>query len=110
MHQRSMSAVSPRYSFRRIASRSFVATSLLAIGLAIGSGWAGGPPGKEISLVNISQFAVNSASAFHRVAVSRRDPNLVAVAWREYGLPINTNATATKLGSRRLTATRWKAL
>src|SRR5213082_2367424 len=90
MHKRSMSVVSPRYSFRRIASRSIVATSLLAIG----SAWAGGPLGKEISLVNISQFAVNSASAFHRVAVSRRDPNLVAVAWREYGLPINTNAGA----------------
>ena len=26
--------------------------------------------------------------------MSRRDPNLVAVAWREYGLPINTNAGA----------------
>jgi hypothetical protein len=24
--------------------------------------------------------------------VSRTDPNLVAVAWRKYGLPINTNA------------------
>ena len=94
MHQRSMSAVSPRYSFRRIASRSLVATSLLAIGLMSGSAWAGGPPGKEISLVNISQLTVNSASAFHRVAVSRRDPDLVAVAWREYGLPINTNAGA----------------
>src|SRR5207249_10261792 len=90
MHKRSMSVVSPRYSFRRIASRSIVATSLLAIG----SAWAGGPPGKEISLVNISRLAVNSASAFHRIAVSRRDPNLVAVAWREYGLPINTNAGA----------------
>src|SRR6266545_5123742 len=94
MHQRSMSAVSPRTRFRRIASRSLVATSLLAIGLMSGSAWAGGPPGKEISLVNMSQLTVASASAFHRVAVSRRDPNLVAVAWREYGLPINTNAGA----------------
>src|SRR5437773_2134566 len=90
MHKRSMSVVSPRYRLRRIASRSIVATSLLAIG----SAWAGGPPGNEISLVNISQLTVNSASAFHRVAVSRRDPNLMAVAWREYGLPINTNAGA----------------
>jgi len=57
---------------------SVVATSLLAIGLVSGSGWAGGPPGKEISLVNMSQLTVASASAFHRVAVSRRDPNLVA--------------------------------
>ena len=49
---------------------------------------------KEISLVNISKFSVNSASAFHRVVVSRTDPDLVAIAWREYGLPINTNAGA----------------
>ena len=49
---------------------------------------------KEISLVNVSKFSVNSASAFHRVVVSRTDPDLVAIAWREYGLPINTNAGA----------------
>src|SRR5256886_13988897 len=103
MHQRSMSAVSPRYSFRRIASRSLVATSLLAIGLMSGSGWAGGPPGKEILLVNISQLTVNSASAFHRVAVSRRDPNLVAVAWRGDGFPINNHPGA---GPRARTAGR----
>src|SRR5207237_8620437 len=84
----------PRASLRRSASRCHGATSLPAIGRMSGFASAGGPPGKEISLVNISQLTVNSASAFHRVAVSRRDPDLVAVAWREYGLPINTNAGA----------------
>jgi hypothetical protein len=71
----------------------------LAVGLVVlsanpGSAWAAKGPAKEISLVNISRLTVNSASAFHRVAVSRQDPNLVAVAWRDYGLPINTNADA----------------
>jgi hypothetical protein len=97
MQQRSMSVVSPRNSFRRIARRSLVATGLLAIGLmscpaSAGDHHGDGHHGNEISLVNISQLSVHSASAFHRVAVSRRDPDLVAVAWREYGLPINTNA------------------
>jgi hypothetical protein len=68
--------------------------SLLLLATAAGGAWAGSPPGKTISLVNISQLPVTSASAFHRVAVSRTDPNLVAIAWREYGLPIDTNADA----------------
>jgi hypothetical protein len=72
---------------------------------------------KEISLVNISKFTVNSASAFHRVAVSRKDPDLVAIAWREYGLPINTNAGAgpanarpTAMSPSRRTAARRSAI
>ena len=85
---------------RRMAS--LVTVCLLMLGTTSGVAWAGGPDDKdkdkgkdkEISLVNISKFSVNSASAFHRVAVSRSDPDLVAIAWREYGLPINTNAGA----------------
>jgi len=83
---------------RRMAS--LVTVCLLMLGITSAGAWAGGPDDKdkgkdkEISLVNISKFTVNSASAFHRVAVSRKDPDLVAIAWREYGLPINTNAGA----------------
>jgi hypothetical protein len=68
------------------------AVSLL--GMPYGSAWAGSPPGNEISLVNISQATPSFATAVPQVAVSRVDPNLIAVAWRKYGLPINTNAGA----------------
>jgi hypothetical protein len=47
-----------------------------------------------ISLVNISQTSEFFTTAVPQVAVSRVDPNLIAVAWRKYGLPINTNAGA----------------
>ena len=68
------------------------AGSLVAI--TCGTAWAANPPRKEISLVNISQTTEFYATAVPQVAVSRVDPNLVAVAWRKYGLPINTNAGA----------------
>jgi hypothetical protein len=45
-----------------------------------------------VTIVNISRNAPNQASVFPQVAVSRSNPNLVAVAWRRYGLPIDTNA------------------
>lgn len=71
------------------------AAGLMILGTSqVGGAWAEGPRGKEIELVNLSNFTVNSASAFHRVSVSRSDPNLVAVAWRDYRLPIDTNADA----------------
>ena len=47
-----------------------------------------------ISLVNISQAGEFLVTGVPQVAVSRVDPNLIAVAWRKYGLPINTNAGA----------------
>lgn len=50
----------------------------------------GATPG--VALVNISANAPNQGSVFPQVAVSRTDPNLVAVSWRRYGLPIDTNA------------------
>src|SRR5439155_10521863 len=48
----------------------------------------------KISRVNISHTAALFATGVPQVAVSRVDPDLVAVAWRKYGLPINTNAGA----------------
>lgn len=68
--------------------------SFLMLGTICDGVWAGNPGGKEISLVNISQTTESYATAVPQVAVSRVDPNLVAVAWRKYGLPINTNAGA----------------
>jgi hypothetical protein len=50
----------------------------------------GATPGVE--LTNISKNTKKFASVFPQVAVSRVDPNLVAVAWRQYNLPIDTNA------------------
>jgi len=45
-----------------------------------------------ISVVNISKNSPRFASVFPQVAVSRANPNLVAVAWRRYNLPVDTNA------------------
>lgn len=50
----------------------------------------GAAPGVE--LTNISNNPPEFASVFPQVAVSRSNPNLVAVAWRQYGLPIDTTA------------------
>jgi hypothetical protein len=45
-----------------------------------------------IKVVNISRNTPKFASVFPQVSVSRADPKLVAVAWRQYNLPIDTNA------------------
>jgi hypothetical protein len=45
-----------------------------------------------VVLTNISNNTVKFASVFPQVTVSRADPNLIAVAWRQYNLPIDTNA------------------
>src|SRR5262249_46647709 len=45
-----------------------------------------------VVLTNISKNTPKFASVFPQVAVSRSNPNLVAVAWRQYNLPIDTNA------------------
>jgi photosystem II stability/assembly factor-like uncharacterized protein len=50
----------------------------------------GATPG--VLLTNISKNSAVFASVFPQVAVSRANPNLVAVAWRRYNLPIDTNA------------------
>jgi hypothetical protein len=49
-------------------------------------------PTPGVTLYNISKNTAKLASVFPQVAVSRSNPNLVAVAWRRYGLPIDTNA------------------
>lgn len=53
---------------------------------------AAGAHEKEMSLVNISAVSKSAATGVPQVAVSRADPDVVAVAWRKYGLPTNTNA------------------
>src|SRR5438128_3852895 len=45
-----------------------------------------------VMLINISKNTAKFASVFPQVSVSRSNPNLVAVAWRQYNLPIDTNA------------------
>src|SRR5215831_19810602 len=50
----------------------------------------GATPG--VVLTNISKNTAEFASVFPQVAVSRTNSNLVAVAWRQYNLPIDTNA------------------
>lgn len=50
----------------------------------------GATPG--VVLTNISNNTPLFASVFPKVAVSRSNPNIVAVAWRRYGLPVDTNA------------------
>ena len=55
----------------------------------------GATPG--VDLVNISKNAPQQASVFPQVAVSRSDPNFVAVAWRQYGLPVDVHAVTGRL-------------
>ena len=74
---------------RRVA---VIAACMGLLATVSGTASGGRAPARGISLVNISQLTVNSASAFHRVAVSRVDPNLVAVAWRDYGFDTHTRA------------------
>ena len=49
-------------------------------------------PTPRVVVSNISQNTARFASVFPKVAVSRTNPKLVAVAWRRYGLPVDTNA------------------
>ena len=50
----------------------------------------GATPG--VVLTNISKNTPKFASVFPQVAISPADDKVVAVAWRQYGLPIDTNA------------------
>jgi hypothetical protein len=59
--------------------------------LTVSSGAAGADP-NAISLFNISQNPFNFGSVLSEVKVSPTNPNLLAVSWRRYLLPINTNA------------------
>jgi hypothetical protein len=89
-----------------ILARSLFAASFLLLVLSDAAAWA---DRNAISLVNISQNASYDplcpalagypaggcrGSLLPEVWVAPRNPNVVAVAYRTYGLPINTNAAA----------------
>jgi len=79
-----------RRQVRRTACAA--AVGLVILGATPGGVWAGRNSENQVSLVNISAATELFSTGVPQVAVSRVDPNLVAVAWRKYGLPINTNA------------------
>ncbi|MBI4474290.1 MAG: exo-alpha-sialidase, partial [Acidobacteria bacterium] len=68
--------------------------SAALIGMLVASAQTPPEPGATpgVVLTNISKNTAKFASVFPQVAVSRSNPNLVAVAWRQYNLPIDTNA------------------
>lgn len=70
------------------------ATLVLAAGAATAFAQTPEEPGATpgVELTNISNNTAMFASVFPQVAVSRTDPDFVAVAWRQYSLPIDTNA------------------
>jgi hypothetical protein len=78
---------------RGLGIAAFIACSML-VGTDIGRAQTPAEPGATpgVVLTNISKNAKKFASVFPQVAVSRTSPNLVAVAWRQYNLPIDTNA------------------
>jgi hypothetical protein len=80
-------------------TRTGLRAALLSAAFTAGMGWLvsaqsppepGATPG--VMLTNISRNAVTFASVFPQVAVSRTNPQLVAVAWRRYSLPIDIHA------------------
>ena len=75
---------------RSTTRRLHVVASLLM--LAVASGAALADP-KTISLVNISQNGPTFGSVFPQVKVSPINPDIVAVAWRRYALPVDTNGS-----------------
>ena len=80
---------------KRSLIRGLAAVCLGMLGTHYDAAWAGPMlTWQGISLVNISQISQSFVTGVPQVAVSRVDPNLIAVAWRNYGLPINTNAGA----------------
>lgn len=76
-------------------TRALGIVAILA-GSLLGPASAQTPPEPGIAagivLTNISRNNAKFASVFPQVTVSRADPNLVAVSWRQYNLPIDTNA------------------
>lgn len=78
---------------RRYGRKAFaIGVSLLLLGAGQSSVWASKGHGHVASLVNISEVTESFATGVPQVAVNRANPNVVAVAWRKYGLPVNTNA------------------
>ena len=58
------------------------AIAVLTLGTVINGVSAATPAAQSISLIDISQTTESFATGVPQVAVSRVDPNLVAVAWR----------------------------
>jgi hypothetical protein len=75
-------------------SVAFLTTMFVLTILLLASAQTPPEPGLTpgVVLTNISKNTAKFASVFPQVSVSRADPNLVAVAWRQYNLPIDTNA------------------
>jgi hypothetical protein len=73
---------------------ALLAASCVGLGLGLAMAQTPPEPGAVpgVTLTNISKNSAKFASVFPQVAVSRTNPNLVAVAWRQYNLPIDTNA------------------
>ena len=80
-------------TIRELRIATFIACWALSgiiVGYALTPPEPGATPG--VVLTNISKNTKKFASVFPQVAVSRTNPNLIAVAWRQYNLPIDTNA------------------
>ena len=70
-----------------------LAIAVLGVGLMLSAQSPpepGATPG--VVLTNISRNTAKFASVFPQVAVSRSNSQIVAVAWRQYGLPIDIHA------------------
>src|SRR5438093_1839317 len=78
---------------RKVRIASFTALAAL-VGMIVASAQTPPEPGATpgVALTNISKNTSKFASVFPQVAVNRANPNLIAVAWRQYNLPIDTNA------------------
>jgi BNR/Asp-box repeat len=78
----------------RVLSALCVVVMIVAASTLSPAGQTPPEPGTTpgVLLTNISKNAPRFASVFPQVAVSRSNPNLVAVAWRRYGLPIDIHA------------------
>src|SRR5215510_11434632 len=78
---------------RKFRKAWFTAAATFVV-IMVASGQTPPEPGATpgVVLTNISKNTAKFASVFPQVAVSRTNPNLIAVAWRQYNLPIDTNA------------------
>src|SRR5262245_42358637 len=77
-----------------IVRTALLTTAAAFVGIIVGAAQTPPEPGATpgVVLTNISKNTPKFASVFPQVAVSRSNPDLVAVAWRQYNLPIDTNA------------------
>lgn len=77
---------------RRVSSLCALALVFAAAHLRAGQSPPEPGPTPGVLLTNISRNSTQFASVFSQVAVSRSNPNVVAVAWRRYSLPIDIHA------------------